>query len=86
MQAVELWLDIINNYYKQKTFYLIGGSQEVIVSTVNKLKKDYPGINILNFRNGYVKSDQEKTNIIKDIKKLKPDVVFVAMDHLNKNY
>lgn len=75
----ELWLDIINNYYKQKTFYLIGGSQEVIVSTVNKLKKDYPGINILNFRNGYVKSDQEKTNIIKDIKKLKPDVVFVAM-------
>ena len=75
----ELWLDIINNYYNQKTFYLIGGNQEVIVATVNKLKKDYPGINILNFRNGYIKSDQEKTNLIKDIKKLKPDVVFVAM-------
>lgn len=75
----ELWLEIINNYYKKKTFYLVGGSQEVIVATVNRLKKDYQGINILNFRNGYIKSDQEKINLIQDIKKLKPDVVFVAI-------
>lgn len=75
----ELWLDIINHYYKEKTFYLVGGNQVVINATVNRLKKDYPGINILNFRNGYIKSDQEKTNLIQDIKKLKPDVVFVAM-------
>jgi len=75
----ELWLSIINNYYKEKTFYLVGGTQEVIVTTVNRLKKEYRGINILNFRNGYIKSDQEKTKLIQDIKKLKPDVVFVAM-------
>lgn len=75
----ELWLDIIKNYYKEKTFYLVGGRQEVIDATVNRLKKDYRGINILNFRNGYIKSDQEKINLIQDIKKLKPDVIFVAM-------
>lgn len=75
----ELWLDLINQYYKQKTFYLIGGSQEVITDTVDRLKIDYPEINILNFRNGYIKSGQEKINLINDIKKMKPDLVFVAM-------
>lgn len=75
----ELWLDLINQYYKQKTFYLVGGSQEVITDTVDRLKIDYPGINILNYRNGYIKSNQEKINLINDIKKMKPDLVFVAM-------
>jgi len=75
----ELWLDIIKKFYKEKTFYLIGGNQEVITSTVSRLKKEYPGINILNFRNGFIKSEQEKKNIIKDLKKLSPDIVFVAM-------
>jgi len=75
----DLWLNIIHRYYKEKTFYLVGGNQEVIVATVNKLKKDYPGINILNFRNGYIRSDQERISLIQDVKKMKPDMVFVAM-------
>src|SRR5690554_6704642 len=33
----ELWLDIIKTYFKKKTFYLVGGRQEVIEETVNKL-------------------------------------------------
>ncbi|MDB2624709.1 WecB/TagA/CpsF family glycosyltransferase [Flavobacteriaceae bacterium] len=75
----ELWLDIINHYYKEKTFYLVGGKQQVIEETVEKLKKEFKGINILNYRNGYVKTDQEKKDLINDIKTLKPNVVFVAM-------
>ena len=75
----ELWLDIINYYYQEKTFYLVGGKQQVIEQTVEKLKNEFKGIKILNYRNGYVKTEQEKTDLIQDIKTLKPDVVFVAM-------
>ena len=34
----ELWLDVVQNYYKTKSFYLVGGKQEVIEATVEKLK------------------------------------------------
>lgn len=75
----ELWLDIIAYTYKNKSFYLIGGKQQVIDETIEKLKNEFKGINILNYRNGYVKTEQEKIDLIQDIKILKPDVVFVAM-------
>lgn len=76
----ELWLKIISLTYLQgKTFYLVGGKQEVIEQTVEKLKKEFPGIQIANFRNGYIKTDGEKRALIEDIAKKKPDVVFVAM-------
>lgn len=75
----ELWLDIIGHSYIDKTFYLVGGKQRVIEETVKKLKKEFQGIKILNYRNGYVKTKQEKTHLIQDIQNLKPDVVFVAM-------
>lgn len=75
----ELWLDVIKKYYKSKSFYLIGGKQQIIEATVNKLKSEFPNIEILNFRNGYINNDAEEQELIKDIVNLKPAVVFVAM-------
>ena len=75
----ELWLEIIKQYYKSKTFYLIGGKQVVLDQTVLNLKRDYPGIKILNYRNGYIKSEDEELILIEDIITHKPDVVFVAI-------
>lgn len=76
----ELWLKIISMTYQQgKTFYLVGGKQEVIEETIKKLKVDFPGIQIANFRNGYIKTEEEKQDLIEDIATKKPDVVFVAM-------
>lgn len=75
----DVWLDIIDKYHKSKSFYLVGGSQNVIEKTVLKLKNEFPGINILDFRNGYIKSKYEKKVLIQNIKKSKPDFVFVAM-------
>ncbi|WP_299519956.1 WecB/TagA/CpsF family glycosyltransferase [Winogradskyella sp.] len=75
----ELWLDIINRHYKDKSFYLVGGKEEVIKATVNQLKSEFEGINICNFRNGYLKTETEEKALIEDIKKLQPNVVFVAM-------
>ena len=75
----ELWLDIIKQNYKSKTFYLIGGKQEVLDQTILNLKTEYPGIIILNYRNGYIKNDDDELKLIEDIITHKPDVVFVAM-------
>ena len=76
----ELWLKIIASTYKAgKTFYLVGSKQEVIEATVSKLKEEFPGINIVNYRNGYINSDEEKQSLLNDIATKKPDVVFVAM-------
>ena len=75
----ELWLDIIQQHEKTKLFYLIGGKEEIIQSTVIKLKQDFPSIAIANYRNGYVNTEEEKILLIQDIKDKKPDVIFVAM-------
>ena len=74
-----MWLNIISRFYRTKSFYLIGGEQKVIEKTVLKLKKNFDGINILNYRNGFFKNNQQKIDLSNDIKKLKPDFIFVAM-------
>lgn len=75
----ELWLDVVARHFKSKSFYLVGGKQEVIDETVKKLKVEYPNISICNYRNGYLKTEAEEAILINDIKKHQPDVVFVAM-------
>ena len=82
----ELWLEIIKQYYKSKTFYLIGGNKEVINQTVLNLKWEYPGIKILNYRNGYIKTEDEELTLIEDVKTHKPDIIFVAMGSPKQEY
>ena len=75
----ELWLDIIERTYREgKSYYFIGGKQTVIDTTINKLQKDFPGIRIAGYRDGYLK-EGDKENLILDIVEKKPDYVFVAM-------
>lgn len=74
----ELWLKIVARYKDEKTFYLVGGKQEVIENTVCKLRNEYPNIRIVGYRNGYL-SEEERATLLEDISKQKPDVVFVAM-------
>ncbi|WP_409029133.1 WecB/TagA/CpsF family glycosyltransferase [Gracilimonas sediminicola] len=76
--GAEFWLDIINSFQVDKTFYLIGGEEEVIEATVEKLKDQFPHIKIVGYNNGYF--NETGFFVIKDeILKKKPDVVFVAM-------
>ena len=80
LPGCELWLKIIDSIYREgKTFYLVGSKQEVIENTVQKLKQDFPGIQIVNYRNGYIQTEEEKQALLEDIAEKKPDVVFVAM-------
>lgn len=76
--GAEFWLDIIERFYQEKSFYLVGSKQHVIEKTVARLRKEYPGINIISYRNGYIE-EEEYSTLFEDIKKKAPDVVFVAM-------
>lgn len=77
--GVELWLKIIEAGFETKSFYFVGGKEEVITDTVTKLRSQFRGINILGYRNGYIKTDAEKEVLIEDVVSKQPDVVFVAM-------
>lgn len=76
----ELWLKIIEATFKSgKTYYLVGSKQNVIEQVVFKLRLQFPGIKIVNFRNGFIKTPEEKEKLLNDIKSKKPDMIFVAM-------
>lgn len=77
--GVELWYEIVKSHFRDKRFYFVGGKEEVIQDTVSKLRTDFPGIEIVGFRNGYLKSDIELDILKANILEKKPDVVFVAM-------
>lgn len=80
LPGCELWLKIIEKLYPHgKAFYLVGSKSEVINETVERLEAQFPGITIAGYRDGYLKSEEEKETLIEDIVKKQPDIVFVAM-------
>jgi len=83
--GAEFWLDIIGRLYKEKSFYLLGASQEVIEKTVKKLKSEYQNINIVGFRNGFLK-EGDKAKLISDLKTKKPDIIFIAQGSPRQEY
>lgn len=80
LPGCELWLKVTERMYRAgKSFYLVGGKQEVIDETVARLKTEYPDIRIVGYRNGYLNSEDERRSLIGDVAEKRPDVVFVAM-------
>ena len=75
--GAEFWLDLIKRHYKEKSFYVMGATQETIYKTVTKLKIDYPEIDIVGYRNGFL-NKTSKNEFFKEILAKKPDIVFVA--------
>jgi UDP-N-acetyl-D-mannosaminouronate:lipid I N-acetyl-D-mannosaminouronosyltransferase len=75
----DLWLEIIKKHQKTNSFYLVGAMPDIIERTVEKLKSDFPDINIVGYRDGYIRNEIEKAELFRDIVELKPDVIFVAM-------
>lgn len=75
----ELWLKIVTRFYREKTFYLVGSKPQVIEETVEKLYRKYKNIRIVGYRDGYIRTEEDKQKLIDDIVEKRPDVVFVAM-------
>lgn len=76
--GAEFWLDIIERYQAQHTFYFLGSSQQVIDKTITKLKDQYPGIHITGYRSGYLNPGDEE-RLLSEFAHKKPDIIFVAM-------
>lgn len=68
----ELWLKIIERMYRERTFYLVGGRQEVIDQTVEKLRSQFDGIRIVGYRNGYIADDEQCEALLDDIARKSP--------------
>ena len=60
----------------KKSMYLFGAKPEVITKLEEKIKKEYPNIELLGVQDGYI---QDKQKIFEEIIKLNPDVVLVAL-------
>ena len=79
LPGCELWLKIVEKYANSdKTFYFVGSTDDVINNTITALRKNFPNLKILGYRNGYLNNaDIEKLE--SKIETLKPDFIFIAM-------
>jgi len=61
-----------------KTIYFLGSTENEITQFVATLKQKYD-LRVIGYRNGYIKSEKEKDEIISTIISLKPDILLVGM-------
>lgn len=62
-----------------KTLYLVGDTEDAINNATNIIKKNYPGIKILGYRNGFFVNNEEEDNFITKLVSINPDIVIVGM-------
>lgn len=63
---------------KSQKIFFFGGAPEVAEKARAKAEKLYPGIKIVGTRNGFFKPEEE-SKIVEEIRKSKPDILFVAL-------
>lgn len=67
-------LGVKNNY----RFYLVGAKPGIVNKAAMFLENRYPGLQIIGMHHGYFNAEEE-IEIVKDIKKKKPDILIVCM-------
>jgi len=63
---------------KKYRIFLLGAAPDVNAKAVEKLKNDYPGVNIVGSRDGYFEDD-EIPNLINDINISQANILFIAL-------
>lgn len=61
---------------KQAKVFLLGAKPEVIQASADKIKKDYPQIDLVGYHDGYFK---DESKIVEEIADKKPNIVLVAL-------
>lgn len=64
---------------QNKTLYLVGDTENAINNAVSIIKKNYPGIKILGYRNGFFTNKDDEDYFITKLVRMKPDIVIVGM-------
>ncbi len=61
------------------TIYLLGAKETVIRTAVDRLHQLYPSVNIAGYRNGYFDTIQDEEVAVREINKVKPDILLIGM-------
>ncbi len=86
--GIDLINQICHSAVKKKyRIYLLGAKEGVIEKTAKSLEKKYPGINIVGYHHGYFsraenipcQGENSEKEIIREIKKKRPDFLLVGM-------
>lgn len=84
--GIDLMMSLIDlSAEKGYSIYLLGAKQDVVEKTAEVLLKQYPGLKIGGFRNGYFK-EGDWDNVSEEIKSVNPDFVFVGITSPLKEY
>ena len=84
--GIDLMMDLVKlSANKRYSIYLLGAKQNIVESTEDILKKEFPGLIVSGIHDGYFKED-EWEDISKDIKDKNPDFVFVGITSPIKEY
>ena len=63
---------------KNYRVYFLGAKLEVLTTVVDIVRKEYPGLVVVGYRDGYF-TDQQQQNVAQEIKDSKADILFVAI-------
>jgi exopolysaccharide biosynthesis polyprenyl glycosylphosphotransferase len=66
-------------------FYFLGAKKEIVGTMVNRLQKDYPGIEIAGYHDGYLNAESEGA-VLHELKSKRPDILLVAMGTPRQEY
>lgn len=80
-----LWQAVLHKIEGKRSVYLVGAKESVIQRTVDKLQQEFPKLNILGWRNGYL-SREEELNLFEELKKHQPGLVLMAMGTPKQEY
>lgn len=70
---------------KGYSVYLLGAQQDIVEKTAEVLKTQHPKLNVVGIHNGYFK-ENDWPSISNEIKKTKPDFIFVGITSPMKEY
>lgn len=59
--------------------YFFGATQGVVSALAKRLRDVFPSLEIAGFHHGYVSTSEAEREVIEDIKRTRPDVLFVAL-------
>ena len=77
----EALLDFANE--NRLSIYFLGTQDEILEKVIERIEKEYPGIEIAGYHNGFFKEENE---VLEDLKDKKFDILFVAMGSPKQEY
>jgi UDP-N-acetylglucosamine 2-epimerase (non-hydrolysing) len=65
--------------------YVLGGREDVLDTAIERVRRRHPGLEVAGYRDGYFSADEEPA-VAAQIRRARPDMLFVAMPTPRKEY